>query len=121
MDRSPMWLLKFKIFGCDAYALINKKERSKLDPRSKRCIVVGYGEKNGLKGYRLWDPTTHKLTISRDVVFDESPFLKSEIVEIDMKQESEDAHQLVKVETLPFVEVKKEDTFDDGDDEDTLD
>eukprot|EP01018_Ginkgo_biloba_P007593 Gb_26132 [translate_table: standard] len=77
--------LNLKIFGCDAYALVNKKERSKLDPGSKRCIFVGYGEKNGVKGYRLWDPTAHKLTISRDVVFDESPFLKPEIVKIDMK------------------------------------
>jgi len=108
-----------KNFGCDAYALINKKERSKLDPRSKRCIFVGYGEKNGVKGYRLWDPTAHKLTISRDVVFDESPFLKPEIVEIDMKQEFEPAHQLVKIETPPSAEVKKEDIFYDEDDEDT--
>jgi hypothetical protein len=24
---------------------------------------------DGVKGYRLWDPTTHKLVINRDVIF----------------------------------------------------
>ena len=33
-------------------------------------IFVGYG--GGTKGYRLWDPTTHKIIIKRDVKFNES-------------------------------------------------
>jgi hypothetical protein len=28
---------------------------------------LGYAD--GVKGYRLWDPTAHKLVISRDVIF----------------------------------------------------
>nr|CAD1827481.1 unnamed protein product [Ananas comosus var. bracteatus] len=31
-------------------------------------------EKDHLKGYQLWDPTTHKIVISRDVVFNEGSF-----------------------------------------------
>jgi len=61
---------KLKVFGCDAYALVPKHQRSKLDPKSKRYIFVGYGD--GTKGYRLWDPTTHKIIINRDVKFNES-------------------------------------------------
>ena len=64
-----------RIFGCDAYALISKDRRSKLDPRSNIYVFSGYGD--GVKLYRLWDPTTHKFTIRRDVVFDESSHLKS--------------------------------------------
>jgi hypothetical protein len=64
-----------RIFGCDAYALISKDQRYKLDPRSKRYVFVGYGD--GVNGYILWDPTTHKLIISKDVVFDESSLLES--------------------------------------------
>jgi hypothetical protein len=64
-----------RIFFCDAYALISKDQRSKLDPRSKKYVFVGYGD--GVKGYILWDPTSQKLIIRRYVVFDESSLLKS--------------------------------------------
>jgi hypothetical protein len=40
-----------RIFGCDTYALISKDQGSKLDPRSKKYVFVGYGD--GVKGYRL--------------------------------------------------------------------
>jgi len=39
----------FKIFGCDAYALISKYQRSKWDLRSNKYIFVDYG--NVVKGY----------------------------------------------------------------------
>ena len=35
----------------------------------------------------MWDPTAHKLVISRDVVFDESSLLKSELVDVEVRQE----------------------------------
>ena len=65
MVEKLMHLLQ--IFGCEAYALTPKNQRSKLDPRSKKCIFVGYDDVT--KGYRLWDPTAHKIVISRDVIF----------------------------------------------------
>jgi hypothetical protein len=64
-----------RIFGCDDYALIYKYQHSKLYPRSKKYVFVGYG--HGVKGCRLWDPIAHKLIIRRYVVFDESSLLKS--------------------------------------------
>ena len=39
------------IFGCSAYAHIPKDERSKMDPKAKKNIFLGYGI--GVKGYRL--------------------------------------------------------------------
>lgn len=57
-------------FGCPAYVMYNSQERTKLDPKSRKCLFLGYAE--GIKGYRLWDPTTHKLIISRDVIFVEN-------------------------------------------------
>jgi len=66
----PVNLLDLRIFGCPAYVHVPDKERSKLDPKSRKCIFLGY--EKGVKGYRLWDPEAQKRVISRDVVFDEA-------------------------------------------------
>ena len=34
---------KLRIFGCEAYALIPKDDRRKLEPRSRKCVFLGYG------------------------------------------------------------------------------
>ena len=59
-----------RVFGCDAYAHVSKDERQKLDPKAKKCIFVGYGDKT--KGYRLYNPERGKIFHSRDVKFDEA-------------------------------------------------
>ena len=43
----------FRVFGCDAFVHIPRDERHKLDSKSKKCILLGYGEET--KGYRLYD------------------------------------------------------------------
>lgn len=43
--------------------------RSKLDDKSEKCIFVGYSERS--KAYKLYNPKTNKIVISRDVNFDE--------------------------------------------------
>uniref|UniRef100_A0A2N9EPJ3 CCHC-type domain-containing protein n=1 Tax=Fagus sylvatica TaxID=28930 RepID=A0A2N9EPJ3_FAGSY len=63
-----------RIFGCPAYVHISGEDRSKLDPKSKKCIFLGF--KKGVKGYKLWDPVAQKVVISRDVVFDEKSMTK---------------------------------------------
>jgi hypothetical protein len=52
-----------------AYVHIPKVERRKLDPKSIRCIFIGYCETR--KAYRFWDPATKTVKVSRDVTFDE--------------------------------------------------
>uniref|UniRef100_A0A2N9GRZ0 CCHC-type domain-containing protein n=1 Tax=Fagus sylvatica TaxID=28930 RepID=A0A2N9GRZ0_FAGSY len=64
-----------RIFGCSAYVHISGEDRSKLDPKSKKCIFLGF--KKGVKGYKLWDPVAQKVVISRDVVFDEKSMTKA--------------------------------------------
>lgn len=58
-----------KIFGCKAYALNKDPGRSKLGPKSKPCVFVGYCDDS--KAYRLWDPESRKIIKSRDVIFNE--------------------------------------------------
>jgi transposase InsO family protein len=49
---------KLRIFGCEAYALVPKDDRRKLESRSRKCIFLVYGP-DGSFSYRLWDPKTH--------------------------------------------------------------
>jgi hypothetical protein len=52
-----------------AYAKIPDARRTKLDDKSEKCIFVGYGDLR--MGYKLYNPITKKLIISRDVIFEE--------------------------------------------------
>ncbi|XP_022876705.1 uncharacterized protein LOC111394888 [Olea europaea var. sylvestris] len=60
----------FKIFGSIAYALIPSQNREKFDEKGQKLVFVGSSDES--KGYWLLDPTTNKITVSRDVVFDEA-------------------------------------------------
>ncbi|KAL0410958.1 UNVERIFIED_CONTAM: Retrovirus-related Pol polyprotein from transposon TNT 1-94 [Sesamum latifolium] len=74
----------FKIFGCIAYALIPSQKREKFDDKGQKLVFVGYNDQS--KGYRLLDPFTKKVIISRDVIFDENSawdFKEKQIVEYE--------------------------------------
>ena len=58
-----------RVFGCQAFVHIPKDERKKLDSKSRKCILLGYGTTT--KGYRLYDPLKKKVFYSRDVIFNE--------------------------------------------------
>ncbi len=52
-----------------AYVHVPDEKRSKLNPKAEKCIFIGYSSEQ--KGYRCFSPSTRKLQVSRDVVFDE--------------------------------------------------
>lgn len=74
--RKPS-LNHIRVFGCKAFMHIPKVKRSKLEPKSIPCIFVGYSLE--AKAYRLYDPVTRKMNISRDVVFMEDQVRNNEV------------------------------------------
>ncbi len=58
-----------KVFGCIAYVHVPDEKRSKLDPKVEKCIFIRYSLEQ--KGYRCFNPSTRKLQVSRNVVFNE--------------------------------------------------
>jgi predicted nucleotidyltransferase len=57
-----------RVFGSTAY--IHVQKRTKLEPKSKILILVGYDEQT--KAYRTLDYDRRKIVISRDALFDET-------------------------------------------------
>ena len=59
----------YRVFGCVAHAHIPDQTRSKLDDKSKRCVFLGVSDES--KTYKLYDPHSEKIIISKDVIFQE--------------------------------------------------
>lgn len=68
-DKKPN-IDHLRIFGCIEYAKIEKPHLQKLDDRSR--MLVHLGTEPGSKAYRLLEPQSKRIIVSRDVVFDET-------------------------------------------------
>jgi transposase InsO family protein len=67
---------ELRVFGCVAHVHVPAERRqSKLSDRSVRCIHVGYSTTT--KAWRLYNPVTGKIIVSRDVTFEEGRFIDS--------------------------------------------
>ncbi|MCO5604506.1 hypothetical protein L7F22_058673 [Adiantum nelumboides] len=44
----------FKVFGCIAYVHVPDELRTKLDPKAKKCVFIGYSVEQ--KGYKCYNP-----------------------------------------------------------------
>ncbi|KAA3461149.1 Retrovirus-related Pol polyprotein from transposon TNT 1-94 [Gossypium australe] len=62
-------LAHLKVFGCLCYAHVPIVKRDKLSKRAQPRILVGSSSIK--KGYRILDPSTNKIQVSRDAIFDE--------------------------------------------------
>jgi hypothetical protein len=61
-----------RVFGCIAYMKITRPHLTKLDDRGLKTVFIGY--EPGSKAYRLYDPVSGRVQVSRDVAFDENTF-----------------------------------------------
>ena len=59
-----------KVFGSPVFVHSTKPSRSKLDPRSEKCVLLGFDTET--KAYRCYRPSTKRVFISRDVTVDET-------------------------------------------------
>lgn len=59
-----------RVFGCTAHMRIPNVNLKKLDNRSKPVVYLG--KESGVKAFRLYDPDTNTICVSRDVIFEEA-------------------------------------------------
>ncbi|CAL2271954.1 unnamed protein product [Prunus armeniaca] len=65
-----------KIFGSLCYVHVPSTLRHKLEENSHKCIFAGY--RLCEKGYKVFDPSSKKIILSRDVLFDKNASWKWE-------------------------------------------
>ena len=109
---------RFKVFGCKAYMHVPKENRKKWDSKTKKCIFVGYTITS--KGYRLYDPVSKKICVSRDVLFDEDQFIHRkketqvfDTSDSDSMPDNEEEPQEIN-EPMPQATQEDQETIDNG-------
>ncbi|KAJ9547812.1 hypothetical protein OSB04_020355 [Centaurea solstitialis] len=79
-----------KIWGCEAY--VKREASSKLDPRSEKCIFVGYPKET--IGYYFYKPSENKVFVARRGDFLENDFLTrtttGDTIDLEEIQEPQD-------------------------------
>ena len=70
-----------RVFGSTAYMNIPKEYKGKLDSKTSKCVLVGYGSVQ--KGYRLYNRETQQIVYSRNVKFDEGEKVKQPEEEVE--------------------------------------
>lgn len=98
-----------KVFGCEAYLHVPDNLRKKLERKSRKFMLVGYdGESTN---YRLYDPHTKEIKVSRNVIFNEAskvniPRINTILINLN---EDNDSEKVIEKETR---EEKSEDLSD---------
>ena len=64
----------FRAFGCMAVFQVPKMKRDNLEPQGKWGVHLGISHKH--KGWLIWDISTQRMTVSRDVKFLEGLYYK---------------------------------------------
>ncbi|OMO90088.1 Integrase, catalytic core [Corchorus capsularis] len=71
LKKSPKYD-HLRVFGCLCYVHDINRSGDKFSPRAHRCIFIGYPL--GKKAYQVYDLESHKIMVSRDVIFYENIF-----------------------------------------------
>jgi len=55
---------RINLYKLKTFVYIPEEKRTKLDSKTKKCIMVGYN----INCYRLWSENENKTIVSRDVI-----------------------------------------------------
>lgn len=81
-----------RIFGSEVFVHIPKEKRRKFDPKSVKCVFVGYDGRS--KAYRVWNPESNKIEVARDVIF----LLEESVVILDVGEDEKVDEETIEVE-----------------------
>lgn len=97
-------------FGTTVFVHVPKERRQKFNSKAEKCVFVGYDE--NVKGFRVWNPITGKIQITRDVKFiNEFP----NTVEVKTNSIIENAEN-IPISMKECVQRNSDDVFEDAQD-----
>ncbi|KAI5336037.1 hypothetical protein L3X38_026171 [Prunus dulcis] len=125
LNRSPTFAMKNKTpeeawSGYKPYVdHVPDSRRIKLDDKSLKCIFFGASEES--KAYRLFDPVSHKVIVSQDVVFNKNQSWNWDesheeaiLADLEWKPEEEEGTEKSNREDESTVSVVEETRGDEG-------
>jgi len=80
-------MLPPRVFWCSVFIHIPKANRTKFDPCAEKCVFVGYATHQ--KGYRCYNPITHRVYVTMDCDFLESEYFFSSQLDVQGEKTSE--------------------------------
>jgi len=80
-------MLPPRVFGCSVFVHIPKANKTKFDPCAEKCVFVGYATHQ--KGYRCYNPITHRVYVTMDCDFLESEYFFSSQLDVQGEKTSE--------------------------------
>jgi hypothetical protein len=99
MYKTKKDISKFRVFGCQAYMYLNEERRGKGKhiPRAVEAINLGFATEHNISGYKLYIPSSRKIVISNEVLFDELRFPYRKQAIIDQNNEDTQTNILSRV------------------------
>ncbi|POM72303.1 Integrase catalytic core protein, partial [Phytophthora palmivora] len=105
-----------RVFGSQGYAHVDDAKRTKLEPKSFRCMFLGYAE--NAKGYRVFALDASKVKVSRSVKLDErevggiyeSPSFQPQGTVINLTKDTDDGTVPTSMERQHTPDIPMEDT-----------
>jgi len=108
IDKTPVELFTgerpdighIRVFGSKIYSLVPKQRRRKWDDKAEEGVLVGYD--GNTKGYRILNPNTNRVWISRSV-----KVLECNTHELDLQQNTVDYETTVEEGTVHEIDSEK--------------
>nr|GFA90823.1 retrotransposon protein, putative, Ty1-copia subclass [Tanacetum cinerariifolium] len=96
-----------KVWGCEAFVKRDTLTKpDKLDPRSFKCIFVGYPKKT--MGYSFYNPSENKVFVARN-----AEFFESKLLDLKASESVEDLELIQKEDTNPSLDTSLNHEEDD--------
>jgi len=115
MRKKPS-LAHLRIFGSEVFVHVPKEQRSKWDKKSKKMIFVGYQQDSS--NYRLYDPQTAKIIVSRDVKFNDSEDKAITLTNDDISLPLDgNSQQLAHGDSLPVEQLESDGEYESTEEE----
>ena len=95
--KKPSFLYHMVEFGRVGYVTKREKISGKLEDRAVKCVFVGYGRNHSGDTYRMYNPVTKRIILSRDVKW-------AEFKKIDPKENMDIFIKYNSTDTVPGID-----------------